>query len=35
MFEPRTVQLLHVEDDDLCLMGLDRAFKRIRGRSLA
>lgn len=27
MFEPRTAQLLHVEDDDLCLMGLDRAFK--------
>lgn len=30
MFEPRTVQLLHVEDDDLCLMGLDRAFKMAR-----
>jgi CheY-like chemotaxis protein len=27
MLEPRTVQLLHVEDDDLCLMGLNRAFK--------
>jgi CheY-like chemotaxis protein len=27
MQEPRTVQLLHVEDDDLCLMGLNRAFK--------
>jgi CheY-like chemotaxis protein len=27
MFEPKTVQLLHVEDDDLCLMGLNRAFK--------
>ena len=27
MLEPRTVQLLHVEDDDLCLMGLQRAFK--------
>ena len=27
MFEPQTVQLLHVEDDDLCLMGLNRAFK--------
>jgi CheY-like chemotaxis protein len=27
MLEPRTAQLLHVEDDDLCLMGLARAFK--------
>jgi CheY-like chemotaxis protein len=27
MREPKTVQLLHVEDDDLCLMGLNRAFK--------
>jgi CheY-like chemotaxis protein len=27
MLEPRTAQLLHVEDDDLCLMGLERAFK--------
>jgi CheY-like chemotaxis protein len=27
MDEPKTVQLLHVEDDDLCLMGLNRAFK--------
>ncbi len=27
MHEPETVQLLHVEDDDLCLMGLNRAFK--------
>jgi CheY-like chemotaxis protein len=27
MLEPRTAQLLHVEDDDLCLMGLHRAFK--------
>jgi CheY-like chemotaxis protein len=27
MLEPGTVQLLHVEDDDLCLMGLHRAFK--------
>ena len=27
MLEPRTAQLLHVEDDDLCLMGLQRAFK--------
>jgi CheY-like chemotaxis protein len=27
MFEPNTAQLLHVEDDDLCLMGLSRAFK--------
>jgi CheY-like chemotaxis protein len=27
MLEPNTVQLLHVEDDDLFLMGLNRAFK--------
>jgi CheY-like chemotaxis protein len=27
MLEPKTAQLLHVEDDDLCLMGLARAFK--------
>ena len=27
MLDPRTVQLLHVEDDDLCLLGLNRAFK--------
>lgn len=27
MLDPRSVQLLHVEDDDLCLMGLHRAFK--------
>jgi CheY-like chemotaxis protein len=27
MLEPKTVRLLHVEDDDLCLMGLNRAFK--------
>jgi CheY-like chemotaxis protein len=27
VLEPKTVQLLHVEDDDLCLMGLNRAFK--------
>jgi CheY-like chemotaxis protein len=27
MLEPNTVQLLHVEDDDLCLMGLNRAFR--------
>jgi CheY-like chemotaxis protein len=27
LLEPKTVQLLHVEDDDLCLMGLNRAFK--------
>jgi CheY-like chemotaxis protein len=27
MLDPRSVQLLHVEDDDLCLMGLRRAFK--------
>jgi CheY-like chemotaxis protein len=27
MLDPQTVQLLHVEDDELCLMGLHRAFK--------
>jgi CheY-like chemotaxis protein len=27
MLEPGTAQLLHVEDDDLCIMGLVRAFK--------
>jgi CheY-like chemotaxis protein len=27
LLESKTVQLLHVEDDDLCLMGLNRAFK--------
>jgi CheY-like chemotaxis protein len=27
MLEPSTAQLLHVEDDDLCIMGLVRAFK--------
>src|ERR1700677_4095807 len=27
MLDPKTVQLLHVEDDDICLMGLNRAFK--------
>jgi CheY-like chemotaxis protein len=27
MRDPKTVQLLHVEDDTLCLMGLNRAFK--------
>jgi CheY-like chemotaxis protein len=27
MVDPRSVQLLHVEDDDLCLMGLHRAFR--------
>ena len=27
MLEPRTAQLLHVEDDDLCIMGLARAFE--------
>jgi CheY-like chemotaxis protein len=27
MLEPGTAHLLHVEDDDLCLMGLERAFK--------
>jgi CheY-like chemotaxis protein len=27
MLDPKNVQLLHVEDDDICLMGLNRAFK--------
>jgi len=27
MLEPKTAQLLHVEDDDLCIMGLERAFR--------
>jgi len=27
MRDPGSVQLLHVEDDELCLMGLHRAFK--------
>ena len=27
MLDSGTVQLLHVEDDDLCIMGLARAFK--------
>jgi CheY-like chemotaxis protein len=30
MLEPRTAQLLHVEDDDLCIMGLVRAFKNAK-----
>jgi CheY-like chemotaxis protein len=30
MLEPRTAQLLHVEDDDVCVMGLMRAFKKAR-----
>jgi CheY-like chemotaxis protein len=28
MREPQTAQLLHVEDDDICLMMLNRAFKK-------
>jgi CheY-like chemotaxis protein len=27
MLDPRSVRLLHVEDDDICLMGMQRAFK--------
>jgi CheY-like chemotaxis protein len=27
MLDPQTAQLLHVEDDDLCLIGLYRAFE--------
>jgi CheY-like chemotaxis protein len=30
MLEPKSVQLLHVEDDDLCIMGLVRAFKKAK-----
>lgn len=30
MREPTTARLLHVEDDDLCIMGLARAFKKAR-----
>ena len=30
MLEPTTAQLLHVEDDDLCIMGLARAFKNAK-----
>ena len=27
MLKPRTAQLLHVEDDDMCIKGLVHAFK--------
>jgi CheY-like chemotaxis protein len=30
MLEPATAHLLHVEDDDICLMGLNRAFRAAR-----
>jgi CheY-like chemotaxis protein len=30
MLEPQTVQLLHVEDDDICLMMLNRTFKKAK-----
>ena len=30
MLEPRTAHLLHVEDDSLCIMGMQRAFKRAK-----
>jgi CheY-like chemotaxis protein len=30
MLEPGTGHLLHVEDDDLCIMGLVRAFKNAK-----
>ena len=30
MLEPQTAHLLHVEDDDLCIMGLARAFKKAK-----
>jgi DNA-binding response OmpR family regulator len=28
MLKPTTAHLLHVEDDELCVMGLERAFKK-------
>jgi CheY-like chemotaxis protein len=30
MLEPQTAQLLHVEDDDICLMMLNRTFKKAK-----
>jgi CheY-like chemotaxis protein len=30
MLEPQSSNLLHVEDDDLCIMGLVRAFKKAK-----
>jgi CheY-like chemotaxis protein len=30
MLEPKTANLLHVEDDELCIMGLVRAFKKAK-----
>ena len=30
MIEPSAAHLLHVEDDELCVMGLDRAFKKAK-----
>ena len=30
MLEPGTAHLLHVEDDALCIMGLERAFKKAK-----
>jgi CheY-like chemotaxis protein len=30
MPEPRTIHFLHVEDDDLCIMALARAFKKAK-----
>ena len=30
MLEPTTAHLLHVEDDELCIMGLERAFKKAK-----
>ncbi len=30
MLEPRSAHLLHVEDDELCLIGLVRAFKKAK-----
>lgn len=30
MLDPATAHLLHVEDDALCIMGLERAFKKAK-----
>jgi CheY-like chemotaxis protein len=30
MLEPETAHLLHVEDDEICIMGLERAFKKAK-----
>jgi CheY-like chemotaxis protein len=30
MLEPRTAHLLHIEDDEICIMALARAFKKAK-----